>query len=208
MIPKNQMGRADMPMAKWALGAGIVLGLAALLYVVFRAVPNTVGGGDLSRFKIGALSNLTLMPNPPAQPIAQFSGPSDQPVSLASFRGKVVLVNLWATWCAPCVAEMPKLGELQIKIGDPDFEVIPVSIDREDAREEARKKLRELTNARLNFYHDPQMAIVFGLRTRGIPTSILYDRNGRERARLAGDADWNSPEAVALVQSVLAQKAD
>jgi thiol-disulfide isomerase/thioredoxin len=189
----------------WKLGAvGAVL-IAGLLYGVFSALPNAVGGTDLSKFKVGALASLEIQPTPPPQPQNAFAGPDAKPVSLADFKGKVVLVNLWATWCAPCVTEMPMLADLQADFKDRDFRVVAVSVDRADASVEAKARLNELSKGILPFFHDPKMSIVYPMKARGFPTSVLYDRQGNEIARLAGEADWNSPEAHALIEAALAQ---
>lgn len=187
------------------LAAGAVL-VAGLSYGVYRAMPNFGGGADITSFKTGALASLDIMPNPPPQPIAPFFDAGAKPTTLAAFRGKVVLVNLWATWCAPCVTEMPTLAQLQAKHGGDDFAVVAISVDREDTRQQAVTKLNELSNGKLAFFHDPKMAVVFPMKARGFPTSVLYDREGKEIARLAGEADWNSPQAHGLIEAALLQK--
>jgi thiol-disulfide isomerase/thioredoxin len=183
---------------------GVVV-LAALSYGFYRAMPNFGGGVDIASFKTGTLADLELKTEAPLQPVASFFNAAGQPTNLAAFRGKVVLLNLWATWCAPCVAEMPTLGDLQAKYADQDFAVIAISVDRDDTRAEAVSKLDALAKGKLAFFHDPKMAVVFPLKARGFPTSVLYDRNGKEIARLAGEADWNSPEAHGLIEAALAQ---
>jgi thiol-disulfide isomerase/thioredoxin len=188
---------------------GLLLGamlLAGLLYGVFRAVPNLVGGSNISALKVGKMSALEVLPNPPPQPIETFKGPNGADIQLSAFKGKVILVNLWATWCAPCVTEMPTLAGLQSHINNKDFLVVAVSVDRQNEKEAAKVELSKLSKGVLTFYHDPKMAIVYPMRARGFPTSVLYDREGKEVARLAGEADWNSPEAHAVIQSALTQK--
>ena len=183
-----------------AIGAVIFIGL---LYGVFKGMPNLVGGADLSRFKVGQLATLEILKDPPAQPIEKFAGPNSSPTSLSALRGKVVLVNLWATWCAPCITEMPTLANLQRKFAGKDFLVVAVSVDRESDRDQARARLAELSTGALPFFHDPRMAIVYPMKARGFPTTVLYDRKGKELARLAGEADWHSPEAQALIEAAL-----
>jgi len=139
------------------------------------------------------------------QPPNSFAGPDGVPTQLSAFHGKVVLVNLWATWCAPCVTEMPTLAALQQGMGEKDFKVVAISVDKANEAEAAKKELADLSKGNLAFYHDPKMAIVYPLKARGFPTSILYDRQGKELARLAGEADWNSPEARALIQAAMEQ---
>ena len=169
-------------------------------------MPNLVGGTDLSRFKVGEMSALDILRDPPPQPTQSFTDASGASTNLAAFQGDVVLVNLWATWCAPCITEMPMLADLQTEFSDTDLRVIAVSVDRLDDRAKAKARLAQLSNGALAFYHDPRMAIVYPMKARGFPTSVLYDRNGKELARLAGEAKWNSNEAHALMRAALNEK--
>jgi thioredoxin-related protein len=100
---------------------------------------------------------------------------------------------------------MPTLAALQQGMGEKDFKVVAISVDKPTEAEQAKKELADLSKGNLAFYHDPKMAIVYPLKARGFPTSILYDRQGKELARLAGEADWNSPEAQALIQAAMEQ---
>lgn len=170
------------------------------------SMPILVGGQDLSRFKVGSMGALEVRNDPPPQPTNSFADAAGAPTRLASFHGKVVLVNLWATWCAPCVTEMPMLAKLQTHFADKDFLVLAVSVDQASNKEQAKSKLIELSNGTLPFFHDPRMSIVYPMKARGFPTSVLYDRQGKEIARLAGEADWDSPEAHALINAALLQK--
>jgi thiol-disulfide isomerase/thioredoxin len=189
--------------AQWTLLGALLIGV--ILYGVYRAVPISQGGKDLADFAAGPMKGLETGKAPVTQPLDSFFGPDGAPIQLSAFHGKVVLVNLWATWCAPCVTEMPTLASLQQGMGNKDFKVVAISVDKADAAETAKKELAELSRGNLAFYHDPKMAIVYPLKARGFPTSILYDREGKELARLAGEADWNSSEARALIQAVIDQ---
>jgi len=144
---------------------------------------------------------------PATEPIANFAfkDESGADVSLEKWRGRVVLLNLWATWCAPCRKEMPELDALQQKLGSPHFEVVALSLDRQGA-ETARKFLDDTKATNLKLYVDTTARALDGLRAVGLPTTILFDREGREVGRLAGAADWASPEAVALMEKVIADK--
>jgi thiol-disulfide isomerase/thioredoxin len=186
-----------------AIGAVLILGL---LYGVFKAMPNQDGGADLSRSKFASIAGLEFLPQPPIQPTAPIFTASGSPTTLADFKGKVVLVNLWATWCAPCVTEMPMLANLQKSFAGRDFLVVAVSVDRESDKAEAVARLAELSRGALPFFHDPRMAIVYPMKARGFPTSVLYNREGEEIARLAGEADWDSPEAKVMIEAALSQK--
>jgi thiol-disulfide isomerase/thioredoxin len=206
ILPETHTTQTPKARSVWMIGAIGAVILCGLLYGVFKAMPNLVGGEDMSRFKVGKMEKLDVRKDPPIQPIESFQGPDGTPTTLAAFKGKVVLVNLWATWCAPCIMEMPTLAKLQSKFGGEDFMVIAVSVDKDDTKEAAKVQLAELSKGALSFFHDPKMAIVYPMQARGFPTSVLYDRDGKEIARLAGEADWNSPEAHSLIQAALSQK--
>ncbi len=131
-----------------------------------------------------------------------FTGPELQQQSLADYRGRVVLLNIWATWCPPCVEEMPSLDRLQAAYGGDDFLVLPLSLDREGMQ--AVNAFYETTAlTALTRAVDPTMQALPDLKLRGLPTTILIDPEGREIGRFEGDTDWFSDEARALVEFVL-----
>jgi thiol-disulfide isomerase/thioredoxin len=199
--------RPEAPAAKFplkpAILATLALGVAFALYVVFSAASNPQGRMSLERFATGKIEKLEVIPEPPEQPLEAFTGPDGAKTTLAAYRGEVVLVNLWATWCPPCVKEMPTLAQLQKDFAGQKFRVVAISVDRLAEGPQARAELEKLTGGALGFYHDPNYAVVYPMKARGFPTSVLYDASGREVARLAGDADWSSPEAKALIGAVL-----
>lgn len=158
--------------------------------------------GALDRFAVKTLSKLTQLEAPPVQPSTVFDTPTGS-VTLADYRGKVILVNAWATWCPPCVVEMPSLDELERLRGGDDFAVVPISLDRTMDEIADFYDRTELTD--LPIIHDGNFSINARLELPGLPTSIFYDRNGREIARLPGEADWASEEALALVDYLLDQ---
>jgi thiol-disulfide isomerase/thioredoxin len=125
--------------------------------------------------------------------------------SLKAWKGRVVLVNLWATWCAPCRKEMPALAALQKELGSKDFEVVAISVDRKGI-EASAQFLKEVGASALNLYADPSTDTLSKFQAVGLPASILIDREGREIGRLLGPAEWNSPEAKALITAALAEK--
>lgn len=189
---------------KAGLWATLAVGVLAIVYALFQAIGNPAPTGGLQRFAKGALAKLETIPTPPPQPDLPFTDAAGQTRTLADFRGKVVMVNLWATWCAPCVAELPSLGALAAaKQGQP-FEIVAISLDEASDAAYAKDFLARHTNNNLSFYHDPSYKIPFEARARGVPTTILYDRAGQEIARLAGEADWASEEAKALVAAAIA----
>ena len=129
-----------------------------------------------------------------------------QPASLQAFKGKVVVLNLWATWCVPCREEMPSLDRLQARFADQPVAVVALSVDRAGP-ERVRKFLDEIGVTRLQVYRDPKAASTRSLRVPGLPATILIDKQGREVGRVLGIAAWDGPAAVAAVQSLLDQPA-
>jgi thiol-disulfide isomerase/thioredoxin len=124
-------------------------------------------------------------------------------VTLADFRGKAVLVNFWATWCAPCLKELPSLDALQEELGSDKFEVVAIAADPRGP-ETARAFLDRLDIGHLKLYADPALRFTSAIGGADVlPVSILYDAKGREVGRIIGDADWTSPEAKQLVKSVI-----
>lgn len=122
--------------------------------------------------------------------------------TLSSFRGKTILLNLWATWCAPCREEMPSLDRLQTELGSDAFEVVALAVDR-TGLEAARKFLDEIGVKSLKLYADPTTRSGSALKTIGLPTTILIDPEGREIGRLPGPAEWDSADAKALIEDAL-----
>ena len=128
-----------------------------------------------------------------------------QDLTLADFEGRVVLLNIWATWCAPCREEMPTLDALQARLGGPDFHVLPLSIDRAGL-DPVRRFYEEIGIRHLDMYLAEDLRAMLAFAVVGLPTTILIDRAGRERGRLAGPAEWDSPEAVAQIQSLINER--
>lgn len=145
------------------------------------------------------IANFAIHPEPKTLPEVAFQDDEGKARTLAAFEGKVVLLNLWATWCAPCRHEMPTLSRLQERLGGPEFEVVALSIDRAGPKV-VRAFYAELGVENLALYVDPTMKAMRALAAIGLPTTLLLDRQGREVGRLVGPAEWDSPEAVALVQ--------
>lgn len=138
-------------------------------------------------------------PPAPAEPFRDGGG---EEVTLADFKGKVVLVNLWATWCAPCVKELPLLAKLQAKRAGADFMVIALNLDR-PGKANVPEFLKENGAEALEPFADPSMKMMRGFRVAGLPTTILIGADGREIARREGEAEWDTPEAWAEIQKAL-----
>ena len=130
-------------------------------------------------------------------PAAIFEDGDGRPTSLAAFRGRPVLVNLWATWCGPCVVEMPSLDALAARAGA-DIEVIAISQDA-NGRQAVTDFFRARNFTRLEPYLDPEMRLMPALGIDTLPTTILYNREGEEVWRMTGMADWHSERAASLL---------
>jgi thiol-disulfide isomerase/thioredoxin len=152
----------------------------------------------------GALAAFIVHAQPKALPDIPFQDSEGAPLSLAEWQGRVVLVNLWATWCGPCRKEMPELAELQKRLGSEDFEVVAISLDRSGA-EVARPFLATVGAEALRLYLDPTTNVLAAFRAVGLPATMLIDRSGREVGRLFGPADWASPEAARLIEAAIAE---
>jgi thiol-disulfide isomerase/thioredoxin len=126
--------------------------------------------------------------------------------TLAAFQGKVVVLNLWATWCAPCREEMPSLDRLQAAFAGRDVVVLALSVDRAGP-ERVREFLAEIDVQHLHVYRDPKAAATRALKVPGLPATLLVDRQGREVGRVLGIAQWDGPAAVATVERLLAEPA-
>lgn len=131
-----------------------------------------------------------------------FTDGAGRDLTLADFKGRVVLLNIWATWCVPCREEMPTLDALQGRLGGDEFHVLPLSIDRAGL-DPVRRFYAEIGIRNLGLYLAEDLRAMLAFAVVGLPTTILIDREGREIARRAGPAEWDSPEAIAQFQSVI-----
>ena len=200
------------------------VGIGASLYVMVSAAakPNPTSG--LIDLRKGAMNKLEVpgypkprdvrMPgrDPGVSPAAvpapdlPITGPDGKPMKIADLKGKVVVLNLWATWCAPCKVEMPTLAKLQAAYQTQPVQVVALSADAPDKTGEAKAFIAK--NAPLKPYLSGGSTILFKFQPNvaGLPSTIIYDKKGVERARISGDADWNSKEARAIVERLLTEK--
>lgn len=156
----------------------------------------------------GEVAALTMATGPLRVPDLAFDDAGGKPRKLSDWRGKTVLVNLWATWCVPCRKEMPALDELQAKLGGPSFEVVAINIDTRDL-DKPKAFLRDAALTRLGYFADPKAKVFQELkavgRALGMPTSVLVDGAGCEIATIAGPAEWASDDAVKLIKAASGQ---
>lgn len=152
----------------------------------------------------GSMETFILNDPPRDAPGMTFRGDDGKIFRLADFKGRVVLVNFWATWCAPCIRELPTLNRLEKTLGDEDFAVIAVNVDRDGANV-ARPFLDKNDVFALPLYFDDKMALAREFGLKQMPTSYLLDREGKVAGSLTGFAEWDSPEADALIRHYLRQ---
>jgi thiol-disulfide isomerase/thioredoxin len=199
--------------------AGVAVGLAGV-YGIMTLTRNA--GGDaatdaacrpavqlaakLAPLARGEVAAVKVAQSPLKVPALAFQDAEGKPLTLDHWRGRTVLLNLWATWCVPCRAEMPSLDALQARLGGPGFEVVTVNIDTRDATK-PKAWLKEVGIAKLAYYADPSAKVFQDLkgvgRAFGMPTTLLLDPQGCEIGAIAGPAEWASDDAVKLIEAAL-----
>ena len=179
----------------------LILLLLALLAVgaCDRQKAETPQGNEASATPAGLEKGVDRSQKGKAAPAALFKDPDGGDISMADFKGTPVLVNLWATWCAPCVKELPTVDRLAERHAvDGELGVVAVSVDM-GPRNSVKAFLDKLGIKHLGAYQDPEMALAGALNANVMPTTILFDKDGREVWRYIGDLDWSGPEAAKLV---------
>jgi thiol-disulfide isomerase/thioredoxin len=198
-----------------AVAAGAAVGLAAVYGIA--AFQRNAGGEAACRPAVetasrvmplarGQVAAVSVATRPQRLPELTFQDGTGHTRTLAEWRGRTVLLNLWATWCVPCRREMPALDELEAKLGGPHFEVVAVNIDTRDA-EKPRAWLKETGIKHLGYYADASAKVFQELKligkAFGMPTTLLIDPQGCEIGSLAGPAEWASEDAVKLITTAL-----
>jgi thiol-disulfide isomerase/thioredoxin len=197
----------DKTCPKWSRGLAAAALLGAMLLGMPSAGAQSASAGSpparrphpLDQNPFASMTDTA----PRALPNLTFIDGNGAPRSLAQFRGKLVLLNVWATWCPPCRREMPTLERLQAELGGPDFEVVALSIDR-GGRAAVDSFFDEINVQALKVYVDPTTAVRNDLALTAFPTTLLIDRQGREIGRYTGGANWDSPEVLATLRKYLA----
>jgi len=204
-----------IPITIGAVLIGAVIGLAGVYGIggLKRSAagdPACRGAVDLAHrlapLAQGEVAALTMATAPLRLPDLAFEDAEGRPKKLSDWRGRTVLVNLWATWCVPCRKEMPALESLQTRLGGPNFEVVAVNIDTRDP-EKPKNFLKEINLTRLGYFSDQKAKVFQDLkaigRALGMPTSVLVDGEGCEIATIAGPAEWDSEDAVKLITAAV-----
>jgi len=202
----QRLGRLAVVMA---LAASAVMALVIVEYAYgprFVSSPQEVARVEVPAVVPSAPAanslDLSVFDQPRDVPEIRFKNAEDRELTLADFRGRVVLLNIWATWCVPCRKEMPALDRLQAQLGGEDFLVLPLSIDRAGLSA-VKRFYEELGLQKLGIYIDTSGAAPRSLGAPGVPTTLLIDRDGREVARKIGPAEWAGPEMVALIRRLI-----
>jgi thiol-disulfide isomerase/thioredoxin len=199
--------------------AGVVIGLAGV-YGIATLTRNV--GGDaacrpaielakkLAPFARGEVAAVNVAKSPLRVPDLAFQDSTGKALTLDHWRGRTVLLNLWATWCVPCRKEMPALDALEQRLGGPRFEVVTVNIDTRDT-DKPKAWLNEVGVQKLTYYADPTARVFQDLksvgRAFGMPTTLLIDPQSCEIATIAGPAEWASEDAIKLIQAALDNRA-
>lgn len=210
---KDGSGRGRLRLALVALGVLVVI--AAATFYLSRQLSATAdpsaglgtrAEGQYARYAKGEMARLITRARPAAAPRTPFEDDARKPVDLSAFKGQVVVLNLWATWCKPCLTEMPTLDAVQKAYAGKGLKVVAVNVDLAEKTADAKDFIG--VHPALSFHQDPAniQGLYQSLGGKGLPITVIYDRKGREIARLTGGANWNSPEARAFLDAVLAAR--
>lgn len=165
-----------------------------------KAEPVAGEASPKTKLNRGDMVTFVFKPDRPAMPDLRFVDLQGKPRALSDWKGKVVLLNLWATWCAPCLREMPALDRLQKALKSDGFEVVALSLDRKGAQV-AKRYLDRLKVTALPVLNDPKMRSWNALKAHALPVTFLIDARGREIGRLVGPAEWDGADAKRLIKA-------
>ncbi|WP_319826220.1 TlpA disulfide reductase family protein [Thalassovita sp.] len=179
-----------------------------VLYTALALGANATWAADpaLEALRAGDMKKLVLHEAPRDVPEVAFIAEDGSTMTLAAYRGKTVLVNFWATWCAPCRKEMPSLAALQAEFGSDSFAVVTIATGR-NPPPAMQKFFDQAGVTNLPLHRDPKQALARQMAVLGLPVTVVLTPEGQEIGRLIGDADWHSDEARTLVRALLGQPA-
>ena len=217
--PSSGSGKRRLALIVAGGMAGLAVGLAGVYG--FSTLTRNAGGDPakdaacrpavelakkVAPFARGGVAAVNVAKSPLKIPDLAFADAAGRKLTLADFRGRTVLLNLWATWCVPCRKEMPTLDALQGELGSPRFEVVAVNIDTRDP-DKPKEFLKQIGVQKLAYYADPSAKTFQDLksigRAFGMPTTLLVDPHGCEIGTIAGPAEWASKDAVKLIEAAL-----
>jgi thiol-disulfide isomerase/thioredoxin len=198
----REMRQLSAPRLRWGASASVALVLIAAL----ASLTGCARRSDLKSLAAGEMKSLTAEASPAPAPQTPFVDAAGKSHTLAEFKGKVAVVNLWATWCGPCVIEMPTLAKLETADAAKGVAVVPVSVDSASDRAGAAAFIAK--RPPLSFYNDPTDSLpqAFNPPVDNLPTTLILDKQGRVRARLSGGADWSSAQAQKVIDAVAAMQ--
>jgi thiol-disulfide isomerase/thioredoxin len=176
---------------------------SALLYTALGLLANTAVA-DVTAFealRTGDMRKLNFHSDPQPASGEPFIGEDGTEMTLADYEGQITLVNFWATWCAPCRAEMPQLSDLQAQLGGEDFSVVTIATGR-NPRPAMERFFEEIEVDNLPLHADPKSTLARDMGVLGLPVTLILDPEGHEIARLQGDAHWNSESAIAIISAI------
>ncbi|MDF1873302.1 TlpA disulfide reductase family protein [Vannielia sp.] len=179
---------------------------AAVIYTALVTCANAGDVAALEALRDGSMKKLAVHSAPLEVPGEAFDGP-DGPATLADFAGEVVVVNFWATWCAPCRKEMPALSALQEELKGQPARVVTIATGR-NPEGAVTRFMKEIEVGNLPIYRDPRQQLARRMAVLGLPVTVILDAKGREVARLTGDADWDSESAKAIIAALVAEAAE
>lgn len=174
-----------------------------LLYTALGllAIPALAGPAEIEALREGDMRKLTVHAEAMETSDVTFLSEDGTEMTLADYAGKTILVNFWATWCAPCRKEMPELAKLQTALGGDTFEVVTIATGRNPAPA-MKAFFAEIGVDNLPLHTDARQALARSLGVLGLPVTLIIGPDGREIGRLQGDADWSSDSAMAIINEV------
>ena len=178
-----------------------------VLYTSFLLFANALSANetkfaDLNNQKFGDMKKMTIASNPTSAPKTIFFDDDGKELTLNDFKGRVTLVNFWATWCAPCRKEMPSLEMLSNQLGDDTFQVLTIATMR-SSKEAVKKFFNDNNISGLPKFRDPKGHLARASGVAALPLTMLLDRKGNEISRLIGDADWSQDETIEFIKKAL-----
>ncbi|MBN8978419.1 MAG: TlpA family protein disulfide reductase [Rhizobiales bacterium] len=219
-MPDNPPARPAarrLPLLLSAIAAGAIVGYG--IVTQWNAMQQKAGGDPdcapamtvakkVAPLATGEVAALTMVQKPMKMPDLAFEDGQGNLKKLSDWRGKTVLLNLWATWCVPCRKEMPALERLEAKLGGDKFQVVAVNIDTRDL-EKPKAFLKDANLTHLGNFSDAKAKVFQDLKSIGLalgmPTSVLIDGKGCQIGNMAGPAEWDSEDAIKLIQATIAQ---
>ena len=180
----------------------VAIACFAIVVIAYNQFESLTSSSSLTQYKVGELAKLEFHETPAPLSAVDVSLEDGTELSIDATPGKVRLINLWASWCPPCLKEMPALDRLQANLGGDNFEVVAINVDRQGVPK-AREYMDNLELKHLKLYTDPSMAAAYTLADGRLPTTHIVDKNGNVVASFLGALEWDSEDAVALFEHLM-----